>query len=243
MRLNSFDYNETLNMTQFNIRLRRRDIPDEDILDDLKRVAQLRGENSLTRLEYEKYGTFGPTTIIRRFGSWNSAIVKAGLERASRQDISNEELFENLAAVWTRLGRQPYGRHMSDRSTGSMFSTGTYEKRFGSWNNALTAFASYIANDEQSFNISGASSLQSVERTASVSRRTRREINWRLRAKILIRDACICQMCGVSPAKDPETVLHVDHILPWSKGGETVDENLQTLCAVCNIGKSDTVIE
>jgi 5-methylcytosine-specific restriction endonuclease McrA len=34
-------------------------------------------------------------------------------------------------------------------------------------------------------------------------------------------------------------VLHVDHIIPWSKGGQTVDENLQTLCDRCNLGKSD----
>ncbi|MCL4507775.1 MAG: HNH endonuclease [Chloroflexi bacterium] len=33
--------------------------------------------------------------------------------------------------------------------------------------------------------------------------------------------------------------LHVDHILAWSKGGETVLENLQTLCSVCNLGKSN----
>jgi 5-methylcytosine-specific restriction endonuclease McrA len=35
--------------------------------------------------------------------------------------------------------------------------------------------------------------------------------------------------------------LHVDHIYPWAKGGETVVENLQTLCMTCNIGKSDEV--
>ncbi|WP_343324290.1 HNH endonuclease signature motif containing protein [Streptococcus sp. Marseille-P8640] len=34
-------------------------------------------------------------------------------------------------------------------------------------------------------------------------------------------------------------VLHVDHIIPWSKGGETVLGNLQTLCSKCNLGKSD----
>lgn len=229
-------------MTQFNIRLRRRDISDQEILDDLKRVAQVRGAESLTRILYEEYGEFGPTTIIRRFGSWNSAVVKAGLRRSSRQDISNEELFENLAAVWTRLGKQPYGRQMSDRSTGSVFSTASYEKRFGSWNNALISFSKYIANDEQSLGTRETSSSETVERAVLSNRRTRREVNWRLRAKVLIRDSCICQMCGASPAKNPETVLHVDHILPWSKGGETVDENLQTLCAVCNIGKSNIVV-
>lgn len=42
-----------------------------------------------------------------------------------------------------------------------------------------------------------------------------------------------------SPAKDSTVELHVDHIIPWAKGGETVMDNLQTLCSKCNWGKSD----
>lgn len=30
-----------------------------------------------------------------------------------------------------------------------------------------------------------------------------------------------------------------DHIVPWSQGGRTVDENLQMLCKKCNNAKSD----
>jgi 5-methylcytosine-specific restriction endonuclease McrA len=37
--------------------------------------------------------------------------------------------------------------------------------------------------------------------------------------------------------------LHVDHVKPWSKDGETVLENLQILCNVCNIGKGDVELE
>ena len=48
-----------------------------------------------------------------------------------------------------------------------------------------------------------------------------------------------CKICGASPAKDPNVELHVDHIKPWAKGGETVLDNLQTLCSKCNLGKSD----
>ncbi|MEL7189664.1 MAG: HNH endonuclease [Pseudomonadota bacterium] len=223
-------------MDDFQIRLRRRGIKPEEILEDLQRVAKEHATETVTRLLYDQYGAFGATTVIRHFGSWNSAVDQAGLKFANRQDISNEELFENLANLWTRLGRQPYARQMSDKSTGSKFSTGTYEKRFGSWNEALMAFAKYVAGSAASDALNQKSF---VPKTGIAEKRTARDVNWRLRAKILIRDACICQMCGASPAKDPEVVLHVDHIVPWSKGGETVEENLQTLCAVCNIGKSD----
>lgn len=44
---------------------------------------------------------------------------------------------------------------------------------------------------------------------------------------------------GKSPSSDIGTKLHVDHIKPFSKGGKTVLENLQTLCFDCNLGKGN----
>lgn len=66
-----------------------------------------------------------------------------------------------------------------------------------------------------------------------------RSISAKLRYSVLKRDNFRCCACGASPAKDPSVELHVDHIVPWSKGGETALDNLQTLCSKCNIGKSN----
>ena len=68
----------------------------------------------------------------------------------------------------------------------------------------------------------------------------KRKISDKLRYQILKRDNFKCCACGASPAKDPSVELHIDHIIPWSKGGETTADNLQTLCSRCNLGKSDT---
>lgn len=73
------------------------------------------------------------------------------------------------------------------------------------------------------------------------SNKSTRRISDKLRYQVLKRDNYKCCICGASPAKDPSIELHIDHVIPWSKGGETVVENLQTLCSRCNLGKSDDI--
>ncbi|MBT8349562.1 MAG: HNH endonuclease [Sulfurovum sp.] len=56
-----------------------------------------------------------------------------------------------------------------------------------------------------------------------------------------MKDGAKCNLCGATPNDGAK--LHVDHIIPWAKGGETVLENLQILCEKCNVGKSDILPE
>ena len=65
----------------------------------------------------------------------------------------------------------------------------------------------------------------------------RKIMNDDIRYNVLKRDNFTCKLCGIS-AKD-EAKLHVDHIIPVSKGGKTIMSNLQTLCDRCNMGKSN----
>lgn len=65
----------------------------------------------------------------------------------------------------------------------------------------------------------------------------RKIMNDNIRYNVLKRDNFKCQLCGRN-VKDGAK-LHVDHIIPVSKGGKTVMSNLQTLCDRCNIGKGN----
>lgn len=58
-----------------------------------------------------------------------------------------------------------------------------------------------------------------------------------LRRQIIRRDKFTCQNCGKYMPN--EVGLHVDHIIPISKGGKTVPSNLQVLCSKCNGSKSN----
>jgi Homing endonuclease associated repeat/HNH endonuclease len=225
----------------FEIRLRRRNVPEVELAADMQRCAASLGSPTLSAKQYDQHGTFHSTTIINKFGTWNLALEKAGLPISLRMNISDEELFENLADVWIKRGRQPSRNDIDGKHFDSLFSKNTYSRRFGSWNGTLLAFSEFINSKSDNFN-DGVEPNVEGQPTERKRRRTPREINWRLRAKILIKHSCICQMCGNSPAKNSDTVLHVDHILAWANGGETIEENLQTLCAVCNIGKSDQLL-
>lgn len=57
-----------------------------------------------------------------------------------------------------------------------------------------------------------------------------------MRFRVFERDGFICQYCGKKP---PEVILHLDHIVPKSKGGSEDEENMITACADCNLGKSN----
>lgn len=59
-----------------------------------------------------------------------------------------------------------------------------------------------------------------------------------LRYNILQRDGFRCRLCGRSAKDHPGLELEVDHIVPVSKGGLTIESNLQTLCRDCNRGKA-----
>jgi Homing endonuclease associated repeat/HNH endonuclease len=224
-------------MAKLEITLRKRNNSKEDLIADLRRVAdEVGGDKSVTAIVYTDRGKFGVNTMLRRFGSWNAALAQAGLPINNVLNVPDDELHQNLADVWQKIGRQPVGNDVDKGSGISKFSLGTYEKRFGTWNKALQAFADFI-NADESYR------PELAKRAAGRNRaRTSRNINWRMRATVLIRDSCICRMCGASPSKDSAVTLHVDHIEPWSKGGETTLNNLQTLCSVCNIGKSDQIL-
>ena len=58
-----------------------------------------------------------------------------------------------------------------------------------------------------------------------------------MRYDILTRDGHRCVICGATVADGVK--LHVDHIIPVSKGGKTIPSNLRTLCDRCNLGKRD----
>ena len=223
---------------KFELEEYHRGITDDQLLADLKRVALELNKTAITKFDYNERGKYHEHTYQRRFGSFSSALEKAGLGTKIIMNIPEEELYKNLEEVWTKLGRQPRGEEV--KRPLSKYHCGTYENRFGTWRKALEKFIAYINQDqEEQMAENEGVQKKAEEKHEKPIRRIKREISDRLRFRILLRDGFTCRKCGRTPLKNHGVELHVDHIIPWSKGGETTPDNLETKCVKCNLGKGN----
>jgi len=97
--------------------------------------------------------------------------------------------------------------------------------------------------------------IRDLVRQAGYRRRMRKETVEQVpytRKEILERDDYCCHICGgkvdltaPNQAGQPgwETYPHLDHVIPLSKGGPDTPDNVRTAHAICNITKSDKIID
>ena len=216
---------------KFEVKKVNRNISNEELLADVKNIASNYGFTTMSQDVYVQYGKFHPSTLLRRFGSWFKVLELCDLKPSrSRINIPNEDLFANLEHIWLTLGRQP--KYSEIQKPLSLFSVGTYEQRFGSWYNALDAFVLYMSDEETDIKPNTKINKDGIKHT------TKREPSARLKVQVLMRDGNRCRLCGVE-CNDGLHNIHFDHIIPWSKGGETTLENLQVLCNDCNLAKGN----
>jgi len=222
------------------------------LLTELKAIANKAKSSSL---EYKKYkelgGSFSIGTFQNTFGSWKEACKKAGVRSARSLDYSDDELFDEIQRLWELYGREPKAREVKTQSS---ISFNAFIKRFGSHSKIIHTFCidreKPVSPDtpqepltiikEENTNIQ--SKEQPNNDNQGIKMTTPRFPSKRLRFIILNRDKFMCVKCGHGPQNNPATKLHIDHIIPYSKGGETTEENLQALCSACNLGKSDLIL-
>lgn len=213
----------------------------DDMLRAIKATAEKLQKNVLTRQEFQAHTGMTDGPVRRLFGSWKAALVAAELGQSSLgKRYTDEDCFENMLSLWTHYGRPP--QHDEMNHAPSVVGSKAYILRWGTWRKALSAFVARV-NDPLASSAKAPlppAPMQKMGDPVTDSRGTR-EIPLALRYFILKRDNFRCVLDGRSPATERGLVLHVDHIVPWAKGGPTVASNLRTLCSYCNLGKGVTL--
>ena len=202
-------------------------ISDEDIILDVLHVKNdILKKNSIIMREYFLHGKFGRKAIRNHFGSWNNLLKKLNIKPTKiNSHLSKEDIFQIIEKLWINLERQPTLRDFENLSG---HTKKIIVKNFGKWSICLQQFVAWSKGQKEI-----------VEMKIKTKHKTPRDPSKSLRYDVLKRDGFRCVKCGKSPVTDPGITLHIDHIVPYSLGGETTLDNLQTLCSECNLGKSN----
>jgi hypothetical protein len=218
---------------------------DAEILSLLRKLANKLGRTTLTKSDVVQHLPFSDEIFRKRWGTMRAAFEAAGLEATTLgRRYTDEERFDNMLTVWTHLGRPPMHKEMSEPP--STVGGKAYMRRFGTWNKALAAFVERVKRDadpeeEQNLEVGAVETRAADHAPLPLVRSPEetRDIRLGLRFRVLHRDRFKCVLCGDHPARNTECVLHVDHVIPWSKGGKTSEDNLRTLCETCNVGRGN----
>ena len=223
-----------------------RNLSNDDLIAELRRVYALVGKPYLTRDDFNHHSITSVEAIRIRFGSFARGLEVAGIPRSpqTHRRLTDAQCFENLAAVWTHLGRAPEYREMSAPLSTIHYSR--YKARWGTWRKALLAFVQWTKSESESGEmVSGATQTTPQSKPVTEKRRSQadfRDVRSGLRFRVFMRDRFRCVACGRSPATHLNIELHADHRRPVADGGKTTLENLQTLCQDCNLGKGRTLL-
>ncbi len=236
-------------------RRRLNEMPELKILEELEKAAKHFNYIEFGRRDFDKIANISSSTVRKHFdGSWTKGLKalkkclqQKGLDLFSRpfapnRILSDKKLFDEMERIWNKVGQRP-SRTEWEMSEPKI-SYNTYKKRFGGWTNACMKFIEnkmgtiILVDSEINLNVEQPSKIKNNGKGKIVSSRM---VPLSTRLKVLDRDAYKCVFCGRSPATDIGVQLHIDHKIPFSKGGGSVIDNLQTLCKDCNLGKSDEV--
>lgn len=141
---------------------------------------------------------------------------------------------------WLRKRRQRQLERTVDDESEFQFVMTRRQTRYKQINYTRYPYTVTVTEDFESMSFDGLEEIH--ERLAEIgfecnlsryhSKNQRKLMTPKLRREIAERDGYTCQNCGKYM---PDGVgLHIDHIIPVSKGGKTVPSNLQVLCSKCN---------
>jgi hypothetical protein len=204
-----------------------------EIIESLKRYAEVHGVDTIRMRQYDGWENRIVSTryICHLFGSWGKALQAAGLRSVKAAKLEFREMVEAFKACWKEHDAPPSRKQLE-----VYLEKHRYPFR---WSSYRMAYGGHV---ELARMIVAVQEGLIPESTLfkRLRRPSREPVSPNLRRKVLMRDHYRCVKCGADPKTDKTVKLEVDHVVPASKKGPSVLENLQTLCSICNRGKSNS---
>lgn len=128
-----------------------------DIVSEIRRVAGLVRSEVLTRRAFDRHSKVSSSTVVRKLGSWESALARAGLahryaertvtekmRRQTTRTMTNHQLLQEMRRVAAERGggiltAEEFNRRAAVNSE-------TISRRFGSWKAGLASAGLEVAN-------------------------------------------------------------------------------------------------
>lgn len=213
-------WNEALNEAGIKEN-KERNIRDKELISELQRLKAEAGTVPPASLMNER-GKYSEGPYLSRFGSWNEALKTAGIEPNFHQDINKDNLREELFRLKEVLGHVPRYEEVEKHST---YGKSTFERFFGSWNNALEDVG-FTLNKLRDGN------RRDIKYGRSWSRSLKRKV-WE-------RDEYRCQACLSSESElgQKPDIHHIRPVKEWETEQEHEKmnslDNLICLCRSCH---------
>jgi len=125
----------------------RKGVSREILLEEIKAISKKLNEERIRHEDFNSNSIYSSSVVVKRFGSWHLALKAAGLLISNNRKNNENDLFENIMAVWTHYGRQPKSSEMNRKP--STISNATYVERFGGWIKALNEFETFVNSTQQ----------------------------------------------------------------------------------------------
>lgn len=108
-------------------------VSNKELLAEIRRVAD---EHSTPPrfADMRKHGDHQARTYIKRFGSWREAVAEAGIDPPEPQRVPTADLIADLERLRDELDKRPTSTDVVEHSE---YGLATYQRRFGSWGEAV----------------------------------------------------------------------------------------------------------
>jgi hypothetical protein len=120
---------------EFKLEPYRRNISEENLLNDLIAVQKKLGKDCIGEREYNSNGNYSAGTFRRRFGSWSKALEKAGIKANNWHNVTDDEYLQDIERVAERLSKNSVTQ--AEYNDLGKYSASAINARFGTWLKAL----------------------------------------------------------------------------------------------------------